>query len=174
MRSDRPTADLKPCPFCGSDSVVWSEEYRRVRCNSCFMGTTQRRGEPRADGEREKEIARWNRRALSSEAAPPWTDQELEAAAMRAAKELYPEGDGHWNRAAWLRVVLRELRASRGGDVQPPKMPAWMGFSFVADPRVPVGHFWIGTEAALHKFRPDEHGGFEQYDLVERADELPR
>ena len=37
---DRETEQgLLPCPFCGSKSVVWSEHFRRVRCNGCFIGT---------------------------------------------------------------------------------------------------------------------------------------
>lgn len=31
---------LLPCPFCGSDSVIWSDCFQRVRCNGCFMGTS--------------------------------------------------------------------------------------------------------------------------------------
>lgn len=74
LRPSAPT--LLPCPFCGSTSVVWSDEFRRVRCNSCFMGTTSRRGEYRSDDEREQETARWNLRdAVARGAFPAGPDE---------------------------------------------------------------------------------------------------
>lgn len=45
-----------------------------------------------------------------------YSDQELEAAAMRATKKLYPQGDGHWNRVEWLRAVLYELEPKDVSD----------------------------------------------------------
>ena len=49
--------ELLPCPFCGSESVVYSVNFRNVRCNNCWCRT-----EP---GDEDKATAEWNRRALS-------------------------------------------------------------------------------------------------------------
>lgn len=49
------TADaMLPCPFCGHTSVVYSAQFRRVRCNNCFMGSYL--------GPREQCVAAWNTR----------------------------------------------------------------------------------------------------------------
>lgn len=55
--------EIKPCPFCGSKSVVFSAHFRRVRCNACFCGSDSypecRHNDPSA---RDEVIANWNRR----------------------------------------------------------------------------------------------------------------
>ncbi len=71
------------------------------------------------------------------------------------SNERYPHG------------LAREGVAPEGRE--PPQ--GFRGFTVVADSSVPEDEFWLATDAALHKFRPDQHGGFEQYDLVERADD---
>ena len=47
--------ELLPCPFCGGESVVYSVDFRNVRCNNCWCRT-----EP---GDADKATAEWNRRA---------------------------------------------------------------------------------------------------------------
>lgn len=55
VRGSTMTADaMLPCPFCGHTSVVYSAQFRRVRCNNCFMGSYL--------GPREQCVAAWNTR----------------------------------------------------------------------------------------------------------------
>jgi len=54
---DTPTekVGLRPCPCCGSASVVYSENFKNIRCNNCWIRT-----EP---GGYEKCKSAWNTRA---------------------------------------------------------------------------------------------------------------
>lgn len=60
--------ELKPCPFCGSDGVVWSDCFQRVRCTNCYMGTAAispahaRTAESTAEV-KTRAVAAWNTRA---------------------------------------------------------------------------------------------------------------
>lgn len=67
---------LLPCPFCGSKSVVWSENFRRVRCNGCFIGTAPLgdfRYQPEALARlKANSIAAWNTRTAERETLIYW------------------------------------------------------------------------------------------------------
>lgn len=69
---------LLPCPFCGSASVVWSETFKRVRCNGCFIGSP---GPNPVPSSREAAIAAWNRRTPPAPA--PGSDEDAVAARIR-------------------------------------------------------------------------------------------
>lgn len=63
---------LLPCPFCGSNKVVWSEAFRRVRCNSCYIGTPNAGSAialPRdVEALKMRAFKEWNARSFPSEA----------------------------------------------------------------------------------------------------------
>ncbi len=65
--------ELLSCPFCGSNSVVWSEHFRRVRCNRCYIGTAPLGNHPYKPETlislKAQSIAAWNTRSRPTEAA---------------------------------------------------------------------------------------------------------
>ena len=68
--------ELLSCPFCGSDSVIWSDLFQRVRCNSCYIGTPSQnpagaRTDESAAALKDRAIKEWNTRTplLSVESA---------------------------------------------------------------------------------------------------------
>lgn len=69
---ESPLDALAGCPCCGSESVVWSDAFNRVRCNNCYIGTQRvphdvanLRGREVVKAEA---FAAWNARAFPSEA----------------------------------------------------------------------------------------------------------
>lgn len=55
-----PETMLLPCPFCGQDAAVYSDQFRHVRCNNCFARTQQ--------GPEEVVSKDWNTRPAQSPA----------------------------------------------------------------------------------------------------------
>lgn len=90
---------LLPCPFCGSASTVWSEGFRRVRCNGCFIGTTSL-GDHAHSPEvlaklKAESITAWNTRASATEQVIRLREA-LEAVITRFQQEYRELTDGQF------------------------------------------------------------------------------
>lgn len=85
--------ELLPCPCCGSDSVVWSDNFCRVRCNNCFIGTSRNRHSVYEFAKAEA-IAAWNRRDGSGP-----LHEQLRQAKYRTLPDENGEGGETWRAA---------------------------------------------------------------------------
>jgi hypothetical protein len=88
------------------------------------------------------------------------------AARIRARAQVWP---------AEVVVAVGPLRGFARPFPSVPHLQVGLhGFRISANHAVPLGEVWFAGEAMLQKFRLQGHGGYEEYDRVERADEPPR
>jgi len=116
MTTDKVTAELKPCPFCGNSASLVSggPGNHYVRCFVCQASSD--------DASRERTVELWNRRALepSPKAAPieelvnywPSKDETREAMARALYEHWVAENiEDDW--AGWERLGDKETWLSR-------------------------------------------------------------
>lgn len=100
---------LKPCPFCGGDTLFWGQvrDGKSLSCKTCGVGFTQFYGR---DDIKERLARLWNTRAAMQ---PTVADME---AALIAAKELADAVDfvnegGGQTATSQLMACLNKFRA---------------------------------------------------------------
>lgn len=98
--------ELKPCPFCGSESVVWSDCFQRVRCNGCFIGTpsvspAHARTDESAAALKARSFNEWNTRCSSEVenqveevSDDEWVRQQVQAEVVKQEEADQDSGNG--------------------------------------------------------------------------------
>lgn len=94
--------ELKSCPYCGSSSVVYSEQFKNIRCNNCWVRT-----EP---GSYEKCKATWNTRhpdaALAQKQKLKDATQEINRLMIVAGEALSEQTKAEQR----ISLIIRELK----------------------------------------------------------------